>query len=682
MGKSKVKAKDQQFTEKLNRFVKISSDLRPYVGAIPASEAEAEKVLKLLADFALVSKELDPSTLTAEQEKKVKPIRELVPSADRRSISQTAKQIIAEEQTKKAKLQAQVDKFNTQVLESQNKINSLYSKIQAVALQIIRADFFDEEVFAEFKHRQAELTEIINTLPSNLHARPARDMVEMATQVNSAKERLIQKEKKLEAAINAEVEKTAGLVHQMTAQDLIQSILPASVKLLGLGGSNNLALTNTDAQLSDLALFNTTAIDVLPRESQVVVFKALMNQLMATQTDGTSLSTAHKIINELAKNIEALENGTVSHLSLMAVVNNQIFGIHVDIRALLANPVKIITQLTLNLVKQGALQENIVMKLSSLEQTHALMQLEGTKLGPVNTQNVLLELTNNTMSNLPLVSGVNQADAEPRGLKVSEMMDLLKAIVIIGKTAESINKDTNNQFALGSKTKQMLLTDKKSSVQLVDASKQKLDFNSTIIVATSIDGTKRNPVAGVQNAHPVVDSKPMPILKPTKPLFYGLDLSKHAQTYYDLMNELDLLKNNVKKKSKADKGNYNNLYIAINHLNRDLKNIGVAFFSYPATADSFAVFKDRLNKALKTAELECAKQRGWHKLHVIIRGFIGILATLSAIPAFYILYKSGIEGYVNTFFKTPETNSVRQLRPIKVQIEEEEDNIEAVLAPK
>ncbi|MFA6303294.1 MAG: hypothetical protein WC627_09220 [Legionella sp.] len=668
METSKVKAKDQQFIEKLTRFIKISSDLRPYIGAIPASEAEAEKVLKLLADFALVSKELDPSTLTAEQEKKIKPNRELVSSVERRSISQTAKKIIVEEQTKKAKLQAQVDEFNTQVLETQKKINSLYPKIQAVALQIIRDDFFDEEVFAEFKFRQAELTAIINTLPSNLHTQPARDMVEMATQVNSAKERLIQKEKKLEAAIKEEVVKAAGQVHQMTVQDLIKSILPASVKTLGPGVTNTFALTNTDSALADLTLFNTTAIDVLPKESQVVVFKALMNQLMSIQTDGTSLNTAHKIINELAKNIEALENGTVSHLSLMAVVNSQIFGIHVDIRALLANPVKIITQLTLNLVKQGALQENIVMKLSSLEQAHALMQLEGTKLGPVNTQNALLELTNDTMSNLPLVSGVNQADAEPQGLRVSEMMDLLKAIVVIGKTAESINKDTNNQFALGSKSKQMLLTDKKSQVQLVAASKHHVDFNSSAIVP-------------LQKTHLGLAGKPLSILKPTKPLFSGLNLSTHAQTYNDLINDLQIFKTTVESKRSADKGNYHTLYTAIQKLNKELKNLGVSFFSSPATAASFADFKSGVNEALKTAEIECAKQRGWHKLHVIIRGFIGILATLSAIPAFYILYKSGSQGFVNTFFKTPETDSVRQLRAIKVQIEEEEDNIEAVLNP-
>lgn len=63
---------------------------------------------------------------------------------------------------------------------------------------------------------------------------------------------------------------------------------------------------------------------------------------------------------------------------------------------------------------------------------------------------------------------------------------------------------------------------------------------------------------------------------------------------------------------------------------------------------------------------EFKNHRGWHQLHAIFRGFLGVLAALTIIPAGIVALTG--HGYQQTFFETPETNSARELVRFEKQL--------------
>ncbi|MFA6303293.1 MAG: hypothetical protein WC627_09215 [Legionella sp.] len=151
--------------------------------------------------------------------------------------------------------------------------------------------------------------------------------------------------------------------------------------------------------------------------------------------------------------------------------------------------------------------------------------------------------------------------------------------------------------------------------------------------------------------------------------------------YAEFLGQLDDFKQYVDAKAKAH-DRYKTLNTKIGSLVSDLKTIGNNFFDKPATAKSFNDFVKAVTSALTSAEQECKNHRGWHKLHPIIKGFVGLLATISGFPALYIYAKSGWQGYVNTFFKTPDTATSVKFKTLKEIMIKSENADEAVISPK
>lgn len=161
-----------------------------------------------------------------------------------------------------------------------------------------------------------------------------------------------------------------------------------------------------------------------------------------------------------------------------------------------------------------------------------------------------------------------------------------------------------------------------------------------------------------------------------------IDLSAFKSEYAKLLLKLDSFKLHINEKAINAPGRYKALNTKIGNLVTDLKVFGDNFFDKPVTAKSFEEFKSSINALLLNAEAECKNQRGWHMLHPIIKGFVGFLAAISVFPALYILKKSGVQGYVNTFFKTPDTATLVEFKVLKESIVEQENAIEAVVSPK
>lgn len=159
-----------------------------------------------------------------------------------------------------------------------------------------------------------------------------------------------------------------------------------------------------------------------------------------------------------------------------------------------------------------------------------------------------------------------------------------------------------------------------------------------------------------------------------------IEQAKNA--YYDYLEQL-----NIKIKELINKGNrenpmFNPAYITVAKaamvLETRLREEGKTFFAAPSEK-TFNDFKHNITSAIETASQDFRQHRGlWHNLNPLIKGFLGVLAALTIIPALTVA-ATARHGYMKTFFMTPPTDAENQLRTFKRNIESEDgplDNID------
>lgn len=128
-----------------------------------------------------------------------------------------------------------------------------------------------------------------------------------------------------------------------------------------------------------------------------------------------------------------------------------------------------------------------------------------------------------------------------------------------------------------------------------------------------------------------------------------------------LFTKLKLTTNELIKKGNK-KNNYRNQYQELgklaSELNKQLAQAEMQFLIDPTI--NLDQFKQQCNTAIKAAENEFKKHRGWHQINLILRAILGVLSGLTIIPGIMIAVGAR-HGYIGTFFKTPKTNSVEKL---------------------
>jgi hypothetical protein len=152
------------------------------------------------------------------------------------------------------------------------------------------------------------------------------------------------------------------------------------------------------------------------------------------------------------------------------------------------------------------------------------------------------------------------------------------------------------------------------------------------------------------------------------------DFTRCEQQFTALLKELQKKTSELIVKGTPDTPGYNPNYRtaaqAARTLARDLSKAQEDFFISPSV-EAFPIFKDQCMRAITQAHQPLAAHRGtWHQLHPLIKGFLGVLATLTMIPALIIAAKSQ-HGYVHTFFNTPPTDSSKSLEEFKKGLPED-----------
>ncbi len=102
-------------------------------------------------------------------------------------------------------------------------------------------------------------------------------------------------------------------------------------------------------------------------------------------------------------------------------------------------------------------------------------------------------------------------------------------------------------------------------------------------------------------------------------------------------------------------------------LSKDLTTQVTTLFQGPITTDNLDTFKITCKTTLATAQKEFKKHQGWHALHPILKGFLGLLAALTIIPAIVVQVVTD-HRYKGTFFKQPPTALSQAVEPVQNDI--------------
>lgn len=134
--------------------------------------------------------------------------------------------------------------------------------------------------------------------------------------------------------------------------------------------------------------------------------------------------------------------------------------------------------------------------------------------------------------------------------------------------------------------------------------------------------------------------------------------------FKNLLKQLNSQREQLNNKAKTD-SRYKVVAGKIDALYQTLDEEQQKFFIYP-TKRTFQTFTGKLTAAIAAADLAAKKHRGWHGISPIIRGILGVIAALMAIPALVIETQTK-HGFIGTFFKTPETNTSQKLNDFITQ---------------
>lgn len=134
---------------------------------------------------------------------------------------------------------------------------------------------------------------------------------------------------------------------------------------------------------------------------------------------------------------------------------------------------------------------------------------------------------------------------------------------------------------------------------------------------------------------------------------YRVLISELEQITKELIAKDDLTGLNQSKYEKAK--------FAAENLILKLRTYGEDFFSQAINKESIDFFENACKIEIRAAELEFKKHEGWwYNLNPILKAIIGILATITIIPALAVQCFTQ-NGYVETFFGKPKTEASEKI---------------------
>ncbi|WP_298624379.1 protein kinase [uncultured Legionella sp.] len=138
------------------------------------------------------------------------------------------------------------------------------------------------------------------------------------------------------------------------------------------------------------------------------------------------------------------------------------------------------------------------------------------------------------------------------------------------------------------------------------------------------------------------------------------------QKVTQLLNKLETIQRSIDTKYDGDNEKYHRVHDTLQKEIGQIKNNWRVLQSN-ATGENLESFKDSCGSSVTKIADELAQHRGWWFSDVSagVRAFIGVLATVTIVPAVVVALASN-HGYTNTFFGTAKTGSLTQFEQLNI----------------
>lgn len=660
-----AKISDKRFTQDLH-------SLRGLANSIVAAQKRsitkdnAKDIKNLLTDFESELKTLKSYELTQSQKIGLKEVENIVSKRTKESLSQQVDPLVAE--IKEAKEQQKKQEVEIRAIEE--TLDDLFAAVDEAGKKFLLADLSNmDELYEDVKAARKDLRSALNKLPNTQRQQGYARFNEESRDVTEHKKELEAQIKVARKTINNAIKNAADKVSRWTVKELLAALLPGTAQdnLARISGSNAVKLIQgsaTDA-VSVHSVGNLVLAD-LSQQAQGALIRVLLNEL-ATTTAHSEMGALAQFIKVIEKDIESLLSGKKTHLSIIYPAHGYAQTVHVDLQALLRSPELILNELFLALYKQGVRDDAVIMTLTSPAEVAALLQIQGLDIKALPAAGNLSELTGQIIryaSSSKDLTALIQKNVSEQSLLAS---------------LHGITLDTESRgFTSG------------QVVAFIGIMAAMMEARAELLKNPAMQnnaGLENRPVNGIQfiqfgPPNPIAGSTPALAIENKKSADKLLDVSEEAEKFYKLIDELSIVLSKLQLKANREFGHladdYRAAYDFAFYLKSNLKNAGDLFFGAPVTPQSFAQFKSDCAALLNGDNArELQKHRDvWYQIHPIIRGILGVLATLTIIPAL-IVTATSTHGYVGTFFSTPKTDSAVALENVETKLNTLEDKVEA-----
>ena len=161
---------------------------------------------------------------------------------------------------------------------------------------------------------------------------------------------------------------------------------------------------------------------------------------------------------------------------------------------------------------------------------------------------------------------------------------------------------------------------------------------------------------------------PAPIIQEMEQGYTRIERETFDRLIAALRVKTDILIDKGYFSSENYESNYREVSEQASLLHKILEQAAQDYFDNPITYDSTIAFKARCKAAITQAKTEFGTHRGWDSLDPIIRGILGVIATLTVLPAL-IVACTAKRGYLHTFFGTQPTDSAQKLETLAIGLE-------------
>lgn len=662
------------FKQQLERLRSLARDLND----AQLSEENAAEVKAQLEQYGLLNTRLDSLELSGAQKSELRQVRSDLSDERRRFIRRMANTLIDSKARRENNQKEELLRREAVANEALKGAKELFPEFKKAARHFLDGNLKNTNALdlteraKKYRELRRQLSDFVERLEPTARLEALKIMTGLSQKVNQHEYAISRELEQVKQVITAATQKADSNVKEMTVAQMVFSILPAATQqdILRIIGPEGVRAIEAGVAVTQDNI-GTLALSRLPEQAQLALITNLISE--AAKLSGQEIVPLAQFIQAVEKDIKGLLSGEKTHLSLVYEVNGFVQSIHVDVSELLRHPEIVIPTIIFEMFKAGAAHDSrVIMALSSPVEVAALLQIKGMDMQALPGNATLPDLAGQLIVAAPnasalsqilhrnvtsgeitsIMTGLGKAKAR-EGLKPAELFKFLQAIAILIEAGRILSMPAVKP----EKGIDLLLDPSKDKQKLLMQSPFGMQFGGLNLIAGPTPGTNTKPL---QLEFPV---------KPNDVSTLNIDLMREHQRFYELMNRLDDLHASlVNKKYPGDTTNPNLKYAtaveSVYNLIGNLEDYSEAFFTKP-TPERFAEFKSKCNEAFASTAAELKQHRGvWDQLSPILKGFIGVLATLTVVPALIISLATK-RGYVDTFFTTPAPVSANTLAEIE-----------------